>query len=134
MKRIVNVAPALVVAACAASHEQPILVETPGRTGVVMPIESPSMEDGIRRAVGDLSARLAVPAEAIRVVSARPVDWPSSAIGCPEAGRMYMTVLTPGVEVVLEARGVEYHYHAASQGAPFLCPDGRREPPAGFRD
>jgi hypothetical protein len=92
------------------------------------------MEERSRLAVQDLAARLSIPVDQIRVVSQRPVDWPSSALGCPQPGRMYMTVLTPGYHILLEARGVTYHSHAGEQGAPFLCPEERRELPAGYRD
>ncbi|HSN71810.1 MAG TPA: hypothetical protein VLT59_09870 [Steroidobacteraceae bacterium] len=116
--------------ACAEPRDAPILIESPGRSGVVMPIENPSLQQGADRAMADLAQRLSVPKAEIRLVSARSVDWPSSALGCPQPDRMYATVLTPGYEIVLETRGKQYHYHAGRQGEPFLCPSERREPPA----
>jgi hypothetical protein len=112
----------------------PVLVETPAHEGAVMPIEYRSPGDRARVAVNDLAERLAVAPGEIRVVGARPVEWPSSAVGCPQPGQMYMTAITPGYEIVLETQGMTYHYHSGEAGKPFLCPEDRREPPASFRD
>ena len=134
MREIIMMSVALGLVACAAAPDSPVLVETPERTGVVMPIESPSMDERSRLAVQDLAARLSIPVEQIRLVSQRAVEWPSSALGCPQPDRMYLTVLTPGHHLVLAAGGVTYHYHAGEQGAPFRCPEGRREAPAAISD
>jgi hypothetical protein len=116
--------------ACTSTQQAPVLVGSPGRTGVVMPIENPSLQEATERAVADLSRRLSISGSTVRIVSADAVDWPSSALGCPQPDRMYMTVLTPGYRIVLEADGAEYHYHAGRQGEPFLCPADRNQGPA----
>jgi len=134
MREIIMMSVALGLVACAAAPDSPVLVETPERTGVVTPIESPSMNERSRLAVQDLAARLPIPVEQIRLVSQRAVEWPSSALGCPQPDRMYMTVLTPGYHIVLETGGATYHYHSGDQGAPFLCSEARREPPARYPD
>lgn len=74
------------------------------------------------------------PQAAVRVVEAHEVRWASSALGCPGPGQSYLDVLTPGYLVVLEIDGQAYRYHAGRAGAPFLCPEGRSEPPAGRPD
>ena len=130
MRRFIAAVVLVSATACTSTQHAPVLVESPARTVVVMPIDDPSLEDAAQRAAADLSQRLSTPRSAIRIVSAEAVDWPSSALGCPQPDRMYMTVLTPGYRIVLAAAGVEYHYHAGRQGEPFLCPEGRRESPA----
>jgi hypothetical protein len=59
----------------------------------------------------DLAQRLNVPIDDISVVSVRAMEWPSSALGCPEPGTMYLDVITPGFEIILEANGQQYAYH-----------------------
>lgn len=90
-----------------------------------------SLKEMIEQARQDLAARLGVPAAEIQVVEARAVTWPDSSLGCPEPGRMYLQVLTPGYRIVLEVRGQRYAYHAGRQGPPFLCPSGRAREPVG---
>jgi len=121
------------IVACAPRQDAPILVETPGRSGVVMPTTDLSLEDAVARAVADLARRVGGTESAIEVIRAGAVDWPSSALGCPQPDRMYATVLTPGYEIVLEVHGGEYHYHAGRRGEPFLCPRERLESPAATR-
>ena len=88
-----------------------------------------SLKERIEQARQDLAARLGVPAAEIQVVEARAVTWPDSSLGCPEPGRMYLQVLTPGFRIVLETGGKRYTYHAGREGSPFLCPPDRtREP------
>lgn len=63
---------------------------------------------------------------AITVVSDEEVEWSSSALGCPKPDMMYLTVITPGFKVVVEQGGKQYSYHAASDGAFFLCESPER--------
>jgi hypothetical protein len=82
------------------------------------------------------AARLAVAAAAgvevdqVVVKEAGAVQWASAALGCPEPGMNYATVITPGVLIRLEVDGKTYRYHASPEGEPFPCPDDRAEPPA----
>jgi hypothetical protein len=60
----------------------------------------------------DLGARLGIPAEEVSLISAEAVEWPDASLGCPEAGKMYAQVITPGYLIILAAEGQEYTYHA----------------------
>ena len=67
----------------------------------------------------------------VKVLQADHVTWRSSAAGCPQPDRGYMTVLTPGVLIRLRAAGAVYEYHSTLRGPPFLCePPGKIETPA----
>lgn len=96
-------------------------------------VEVPLREIG-ERARQDLAARLGLRIDEIRVVEARAVTWPDSSLGCPEPGRMYLQVLTPGYRVILEAQGQRYAYHAGRDGTPFLCPPDRTQEPVKGQD
>lgn len=70
---------------------------------------------------GDLARRLGVDAQAIAVVRTEAVDWPSTALGCPEPGMVYAQVITPGYRVVLEHGGRQYTYHTDRRQRFVLC-------------
>lgn len=87
--------------------------------------------DPIAVAVADLAARLGVDPSAIAVVSAEEVTWPDAAIGCPQPGMSYAQVLVNGSRIVLEAGGLEYHYHSGGGEDPFFCADPQDPVPGG---
>lgn len=111
-----------------------IAMPTPTPTGeepvrspaqVDIPMISPELQPYVNQAVADLSQRLAIPPDAITVVSADAVVWPDAAMGCPEPGMGYAQVLTEGLQVVLEVDGQTYAYHGSPPEPLFLCgPDG----------
>jgi hypothetical protein len=82
------------------------------------PADSAAPVDAAR---ADLAERLGVDESTIAVVSAESVNWPNSALGCPEPGRAYSQVVTPGYRIVLAVDGATYAYHASRTGSPFLC-------------
>lgn len=88
-----------------------------------------SLNEVIELARRDLAARLGLSTDEIQVIEVQAVTWPDSSMGCPEPGRMYLQVLTPGYRVILEARGQRYAYHAGRMGSPFLCPPDRARGP-----
>lgn len=83
----------------------------------VYPVESATemvtggeKEQMIAKVKADLASRLGISQEVITVVSAEAVTWNDSSLGCPIEGMMYTQVLTPGYQIILMAKGVEYDY------------------------
>lgn len=76
------------------------------------PILDPTLARLVELARRDLSAQKGIPYERITLQSAREVDWRDSSLGCPEAGSAYLTVITPGYLILLDADGETYQYHA----------------------
>ncbi len=76
-------------------------------------VQDPTLQKLIDDARQDLMQRANVPASAITVKSAEPVEWRDTSLGCPIEGMMYAQVITPGYLIVLEANGQEYEYHAS---------------------
>ena len=68
----------------------------------------------------DLAQRLNIPADQIRVVRVKAVDWPDTSLGCPKPNMLYADVITPGFEIILEAHGQEYAYHTG-RGSYVQC-------------
>lgn len=95
-------------------------------------------EDTVQAAINDLASRLRLGAEDIELIDFREVQWPDGSIGCPEEGMFYTQAIVEGSQVLLEADGRIYDYHAGADGVPFLCEseedDGGYDfvPPPGF--
>ena len=69
----------------------------------------------------DLAQRLGVDVSEVSTVTAEEIEWPDSSLGCPASGMVYLTVITPGYKIILEAAGQPYSYHTDTQGNYILC-------------
>ncbi len=78
-------------------------------------------EPAVMAAKRDLASRAGVAVEDVRIVEFQAVEWRDSSLGCPEPGKMYMQVITPGYRVVLEAGGQTYEYHTNQGNRAVLC-------------
>ncbi len=96
-------------------------------TTTIGDIEMPHEHEVVEAARADLARRNGVPVEDVSVVRAREVDWPDSALGCPEEGMAYTQVVVPGYQVLLQVDGRVFDYHAGSDGEVFLCPSEERD-------
>lgn len=76
----------------------------------------------MQRAVDDAARRTGQTPSAVRVVQVEARQWRDASLGCPQPGRMYAQVLTPGYLIVLEAGGQRLEYHADSGRRVELCP------------
>ena len=56
----------------------------------------------IQAAVDAASANLGVPAENLIVIMTAQRDWADASLGCPEPGRAYAQVITPGYVVTVD--------------------------------
>ena len=120
----------ILVAACAAE-----MADTPGGDTAQTPQPStlpPALQgaggspgkEAAQRAKDDLGERLNLEDEAIAVISVEAVDWPDASLGCPEPGKLYAQVVTPGYIIVLEAEGQRHEYHSDSGAQQLIhCPD-----------
>lgn len=69
------------------------------------------------RAIDALAAELKIAPDQILVDTVRAVDWPDSSLGCPEPGRAYLTVMTPGHKVTLRVGDRIYAVHESKNRA-----------------
>ena len=121
----------------ATSTPTPSLTEgsmSPRAGATTIPDEARSPVD---LACADLADRLDISTDLIRLVSVEPKEWPDTSLGCPEPGKMYAQVVTPGFRVVLAVEEREYEYHTDRGETVVFCPN-RLEPvppwPKGVRD
>ena len=90
---------------------QPVVDDTPG----------PISRELVEKSKADLSKRLEVSPDTIRIAEAQAVTWPDGSLGCPQPGQVYAQVLTPGYWIVLEADDKQYPYHTDETGQLVLC-------------
>ncbi len=62
-------------------------------------------------AITALAKRLGIGAAEIEVLSMDEQNWPDTSLGCPEEGKFYLQVVTPGYALQLRAKGQVYEYH-----------------------
>jgi hypothetical protein len=67
------------------------------------------------------AAQLGVPRGQLRVLRVEHREWPSSALRCPQPGRFYTQVITPGYLVVIAGQAKELEYHTDLRGRAVLC-------------
>lgn len=71
-----------------------------------------------------LSTEMSNTAE-IHFIEAEAVDWMNESLGCPQAGRSYDQVITPGYRVILSYQYQDYNVHLGEHHE-LVCtqPDG----------
>jgi len=88
--------------------------------------EKLDLEHAKQEAITNLAQRLGIDASQIRVVQAREVTWADTSLGCPEPGKAYAQVLTPGYLIILKANDTTYEYHGSAKTL-FLCGNAKQE-------
>ncbi len=58
-------------------------------------------ESVVEQAKEDLAKRLDIDKDEIVVKRVESVEWPDASLGCPEPGKMYAQVITPGHKIFL---------------------------------
>ncbi|CAN5614004.1 hypothetical protein BH23CHL4_BH23CHL4_17250 [soil metagenome] len=72
-------------------------------------------------AVADAAFELGVSPDEISLVSIKSVDWPDTALGCPEEGGVYAQVITPGYRILLTDSSETRTYHTDAAGTVVNC-------------
>jgi hypothetical protein len=72
---------------------------------------NPAEADLVDKAKEDLTNRLKIAPDSIALQSVEAVQWPDSSLGCPQPGVRYLTVVTPGYLIKLQAGEKTYEYH-----------------------
>ena len=78
----------------------------------------------VERAKALVETETGVAATNLSVTNLEPVEWNDASLGCPQPGRMYAQVVTPGYRVTLAGpSGENYDVHtaAAPDGSVVLC-------------
>lgn len=86
------------------------------RSGRAIVICERELEKGAAAGVTYLADELGVPADEIEVLSVEKYEWPDTSLGCPEPGKAYAQVITPGYRIMLQAQGETYEVHTDEVG------------------
>lgn len=85
---------------------------TPSPPPTVTPTSTPVPPPGaVTAAVAQAAADAGVPVSDVSVTDFHSVDWNDGALGCPEPGKFYQQVITPGYVVLLRVAGQDREYH-----------------------
>lgn len=93
---------------------------TPGR-GSLTPAVPPGAAGVVNAALADASTRLGLPRASLQVERVEQKDWSDASLGCPEPGRLYAQVITPGYLIVVSGGGRSVEYHADTAGRIVTC-------------
>ena len=66
--------------------------------------------DVVRAALAQAATDLGVAPGQLAIIAVEARDWPDSSLGCPQPGRAYAQIVTPGYRVIVQANGREYDY------------------------
>ncbi len=78
-------------------------------------------EPVVKLAKEDLANRKGIDKDKIVVVEIEQVDWPDASLGCPEPGKMYAQVITPGYRILLSYKKEKYKYHSDKENRVVYC-------------
>ena len=67
--------------------------------------------DVVRAAIAQAATDLGVSPDQLVIIAVEARDWPDSSLGCPQPGRAYSQIVTPGYRLVVQANGQQYDYH-----------------------
>lgn len=77
----------------------------------------------IQLAKNNLSQKTGLPIDLIEVIEVVPMQWSDSSLGCPEEGKAYLEVITPGYRINLKAENTTFIYHTDLEKNVVLCPE-----------
>jgi len=80
-----------------------------------------SAEAVTRSSIAMLGDKFAIPAVDVTVSKVTPMTWPDASLGCPGIGVMYIQIVTPGFQILLEARGHVFTFHTDEKSLVVLC-------------
>ena len=92
----------------------PAPAPTPSPTPTLVPTPSPPVALALAKAM--LISKLGVNSDEVRVVSAEQVEWPSTALGCPEPGVGYAAVIVSGWKFTLAHGDQTHEFHSDESG------------------
>ena len=82
-------------------------------------------EKAVEQAKIDLAQRKGIAKEKIVLIRVDDVDWPDTSLGCPEPGKVYAQVITPGYKILLSDGQEEYEYHSDKENNVVYCQGNR---------
>lgn len=83
--------------------------------------ESVSQNFMVNLAKEDLAKKLSLSPTEINVKSVVKKEWGDASLGCSKPGMVYIQLVTPGYQMILEANGKTYDYRSDLERRVELC-------------
>ena len=98
----------------------PTAAATPSTTPAAsIPPQANAAVEQVRQAV---ATKTGAALASVTVNSVTALNWPDSALGCPQPGVMYSQLVTPGYKIVVSAKGQTFEYHSDRGSHVVTCP------------
>ena len=117
----------MLLAACAPVTPAPAVPpNVPPTEKPAMPTEGsatqmPGQDEMVRQSTAFLEQQFKIASDAVTVKEVTPMSWPDASLGCPKIGVMYIQVITPGFQIVLDANGHTFTFHTDAKDRVVLC-------------
>jgi hypothetical protein len=89
------------------------------------PSPGPQLLPPVDAALREASFYLGMPRDRLRLERVESRTWSDSSLGCPQPGRVYLQVITPGYLVVISGAGQRLEYHTNERDSVVLCASSR---------
>ncbi len=124
MSREARIVAAILLVVLVTAVVYSVMRATDQGTALSQSLNNVALPDGseapLNAALDDLSAKLGLNRNAIEILSVEEHTWNDTSLGCPQPGKMYAQVMTPGFLIRLKAGDETYEYHA-SKNTAVLC-------------
>jgi hypothetical protein len=113
----------------------PLATPTPDSDSQLpLALSDPTLKALITKSVNDLSQRLSIPTDQIKIQEAVEVTWPDSSLGCPNPASQYLQVITPGYLLRFQAMDRVFEYHTNKNDLIIYCETSSLAPPGTLPD
>jgi hypothetical protein len=89
------------------------------------PSPGPQLMPPVEAALREASFYLGMPRDRLRLERVESRTWSDGSLGCPQPGRLYPQVITPGYLVVISGAGQRLEYHTNERDSVVLCASSR---------
>lgn len=116
-----TVPPIMPTVATRTGSATPTMTRTAAPPAATVTKEARVYPTGVLQAQAALASELHMPTDEVTILRYEAHNWPDTALGCPQPGRAYLQVVTPGYRVWLQASGHEYEYHTDEMKLVVRC-------------
>ena len=88
----------------------------------------PGAEPAVAAAKADAAGRTGTKESDWQVIELSPRDWPDTSLGCPQPGKAYAQVVTPGYLIKLAGANQRFEYHSGRANQLVFCGSSASKP------